>query len=359
MSNIHQFWSPCSSRIHFRDNFVPNDTYLHADGEHCQIITGPNMGGKSCYIRQVALIVIMAQVGSFVPACSTNLHVIDGIYTRMGASDRIQHGTSTFFEEVRETSYIMEHCTPNSLVIIDELGRGTSTHDGVAIAYATLHYILQQKKSMTLFVTHYPQILDIQREFEGSVGAYHVSYLTVQKPLDVCEARTEADVVEAHHISHLTVQSSVGVCELRTESDVESVCDQEVTFLYKVVRGASGSSFGLNVARLAQLPDSCIRRAALISAKLEEDTCSRLQNQLKPLIRQPAGLLQASANSSDHHESSSEENGEIDELAKACFKVLSFIKSAAISAETDIIFSNLERARDFARLVIKYSFTLP
>ncbi|KAG0460562.1 hypothetical protein HPP92_020859 [Vanilla planifolia] len=341
------------------DNFVPNDTYLHADGEHCQIITGPNMGGKSCYIRQVALIVIMAQVGSFVPAYSANLHVIDGIYTRMGASDRIQHGTSTFFEEVRETSYIMEHCTPNSLVIIDELGRGTSTHDGVAIAYATLHYILQQKKSMTLFVTHYPQILDIQREFEGSVGAYHVSYLTVQKPSDVCEARTEADVVEAHHISHLTVQSSVGVCELRMESDVESVCDQEVTFLYKVVRGASGSSFGLNVARLAQLPDSCIRRAALISAKLEEDTCSRLQNRLEPLIRQPAGLLQASANSSDHHKGSSKENGEIDELAKACFKVLSFIKSAAISAETDIIFSNLERATDFARLVIKYSFTLP
>ncbi|KAI3815810.1 hypothetical protein L1987_15492 [Smallanthus sonchifolius] len=136
-------------------SFVPNDTSLHADGEYCQIVTGPNMGGKSCYIRQVALIAIMAQVGSFVPALSTKLHVLDGIYTRMGASDSIQQGRSTFLEELGEASRILDTCTSQSLVILDELGRGTSTHDGVAIAYATLQYLLEQKKCMVLFVTHY------------------------------------------------------------------------------------------------------------------------------------------------------------------------------------------------------------
>ncbi|XP_024989639.1 DNA mismatch repair protein MSH3 isoform X2 [Cynara cardunculus var. scolymus] len=131
-----------------QDSFVPNDTSLHADGEYCQIVTGPNMGGKSCYIRQVALLAIMAQVGSFVPASSAKLHVLDGIYTRMGASDSIQQGRSTFLEELGEASHILESCTGQSLVILDELGRGTSTHDGVAIAYATLQYLLEQKRCM-------------------------------------------------------------------------------------------------------------------------------------------------------------------------------------------------------------------
>ncbi|KAH7691828.1 DNA mismatch repair protein MSH3 protein [Dioscorea alata] len=209
-----------------RDNFVPNDTCMHADGEYCQIVTGPNMGGKSCYIRQVALIAIMAQVGSFVPASSAKLHVLDGIFTRMGLSDSIQQGTSTFFEEISETSHILQHCSSRSLVIIDELGRGTSTYDGVAIAYATLHYLLKHKKCMTLFVTHYPKIMDIQHEFEGSVAAYHVSYLTSKKPLEVAYSRKGFSS--------------------------ENLDQGEVTFLYKVVRGASDKSFGLNVARLAQ-----------------------------------------------------------------------------------------------------------
>ncbi|KMS99092.1 hypothetical protein BVRB_3g066900 [Beta vulgaris subsp. vulgaris] len=167
------------------DNFVPNDTCLHRDRQYCQIITGPNMGGKSCYIRQVALISIMAQVGSFVPAISAKLQVLDSIYTRMGASDNIQQGRSTFLEELSEASNILHNCTAHSLVIMDELGRGTSTHDGVAIAYATLHYLLKQKRCMVLFVTHYPKIADIQKEFPGVVGTYHVSYLTSGKDEDV------------------------------------------------------------------------------------------------------------------------------------------------------------------------------
>ncbi|GAB2260707.1 hypothetical protein Droror1_Dr00011562 [Drosera rotundifolia] len=161
-----------------QDNFVPNDTDLHSGQEYCQIVTGPNMGGKSCYIRQVALIAIMAQVGYFVPASYAKLHVLDGIYTRMGASDNIQQGRSTFLEELNKASQILQSCTSGSLVILDELGRGTSTHDGVAIAYATLHHLLEQKRCLVLFVTHYPKIADIQKEFPGAVGTYHVSYVT-------------------------------------------------------------------------------------------------------------------------------------------------------------------------------------
>ncbi|XP_030536580.1 DNA mismatch repair protein MSH3 [Rhodamnia argentea] len=228
------------------DNFVPNDTDLHGDGEFCQIITGPNMGGKSCYIRQVALIAIMAQVGSFVPASSAKLHVLDGIYTRMGASDSIQKGRSTFLEELSEASLILRYCTPRSLVIIDELGRGTSTHDGAAIAYATLHHLLEKKRCMTLFVTHYPKIANIQNEFPGSVAAYHVSYLTSSK-----DARSDSS------------------------SDHE-----DVTYLYKLKSGISERSFGFKVAQLAQIPPSCINRATEMASKLEAVMSNRSENGL-------------------------------------------------------------------------------
>ncbi|KAK4283171.1 hypothetical protein QN277_000153 [Acacia crassicarpa] len=227
-----------------QDNFVPNDTNMHADKEYCQIVTGPNMGGKSCYIRQVALIALMAQVGSFVPASSAKLHVVDRIYTRMGASDSIQQGRSTFLEELSETSHILQSCTRRSLVIIDELGRGTSTHDGMAIAYATLHYLLEQKKCMVLFVTHFPKIADIINEFPGSVAAYHVSYLT--SPDDTRKT---------------------------FDSDHE-----DVTYLYKLVSGISEKSFGFKVAQLAQLPSRCISRGTVMASRLEEIVNSRVRS---------------------------------------------------------------------------------
>ncbi|XP_052203955.1 DNA mismatch repair protein MSH3 isoform X2 [Diospyros lotus] len=225
-----------------QDNFVPNGTNLHAEGEYCQIVTGPNMGGKSCYIRQVALISIMAQVGSFVPASAVKLHVLDSIHTRIGSSDNIQQGRSTFLEELSEASNIIQSCTSQSLVIIDELGRGTSTHDGVAIAYATLHHLLEHKRCMVLFVTHYPKIVDIKLEFPGSVGAYHVSFLTSQKERDTMQLNNQ---------------------------NVEKVDHQDVIYLYKLVPGVSERSFGFKVAQLAQLPISCIHRAAAMAAKLE------------------------------------------------------------------------------------------
>ncbi|GFY84229.1 homolog of DNA mismatch repair protein MSH3 [Actinidia rufa] len=234
-----------------QDNFVPNDTNLHAEGEYCQIVTGPNMGGKSCYIRQVALIAMMAQVGSFVPASSAKLHVLDGIHTRMGASDSIQQGRSTFLEELSEASNIIHNCTSRSLIIIDELGRGTSTHDGVAIAYATLHHLLEQKRCIVLFVTHYPKIVDIKNDFPGSVGAYHVSYMTLQNETNVSD-----------------------------DQNVEKMGHQDVTYLYKLVPGVSERSFGFKVAQLAQLPISCIRRATVMAAKLEEAVGKREKNRL-------------------------------------------------------------------------------
>ncbi|XVF09858.1 hypothetical protein REPUB_Repub07fG0133200 [Reevesia pubescens] len=239
---IHSGRHPVLETI-LQDSFVPNDTILQAEREYCQIVTGPNMGGKSCYIRQVALIAMMAQVGSFVPAASATLPVLDAIYTRMGASDSIQQGRSTFLEELSEASQILCNCTARSLVIIDELGRGTSTHDGVAIAYATLHHLLDQKKCMVLFVTHYPKVADIKVDFPGSVEAYHVSYLT------------------AHN----------------DEGTMDANSNDEVTYLYKLVPGVCARSFGFKVAQLAQLPSSCINQAIVMATKLEAIESSRVR----------------------------------------------------------------------------------
>lgn len=144
----------------------------------------------------------------------------------MGASDSIQLGKSTFLEELSEASHILQNCTSRSLVIIDELGRGTSTHDGVAIAYATLHFFLEHKRCMVLFVTHYPEIVGIRNEFPGSVGAYHVSYLTPQKETGL---------------------------EFNADQEMDTVNHDDVTYLYKLVPGVSDRSFGFKVAQLAQV----------------------------------------------------------------------------------------------------------
>lgn len=144
----------------------------------------------------------------------------------MGASDRIQLGKSTFLEELSEASHILQHCTSRSLVIIDELGRGTSTHDGVAIAYAALQYLLEHKRCTVLFVTHYPEIVDIVNKFPKSVGTYHVSYLTTHKEIDP---------------------------EFNTALNMDAANYEDVTYLYKLVPGVSESSFGFKVAQLAQV----------------------------------------------------------------------------------------------------------
>ncbi|XP_016356503.1 DNA mismatch repair protein Msh3 [Sinocyclocheilus anshuiensis] len=224
------------------DQYVPNDTHLQGDGKRAMIITGPNMGGKSSYIRQVALVTVMAQLGSFVPAREASVGIVDGIYVRMGASDNISRGRSTFMEELVEASDILARATSRSLVILDELGRGTSTHDGIAIAYATLESFIRDVKCMTLFVTHYPPLCELEHLYPQNVGNYHMAFL---------------------------------LNEPESTSDEEEVQPEFITFLYQLIEGAAARSYGLNVARLAEIPESILRTAAFKSKELEALVNSR------------------------------------------------------------------------------------
>ncbi|KAG0747996.1 hypothetical protein G6F62_002743 [Rhizopus arrhizus] len=157
-------------------SYVSNDIQF-SDSQTTMVLTGPNMGGKSSYIRQIALICMMGQIGSFVPAESATLCMLDAIYTRMGASDNMMRGESTFMVELHETSDIMRLATPRSLVILDELGRGTSTHDGQAIAYAVLQHFIQHVQSFTVFVTHYPSLSQLATQFSDKANNYYMDYI--------------------------------------------------------------------------------------------------------------------------------------------------------------------------------------
>ncbi|KAF3916547.1 hypothetical protein ABW20_dc0102216 [Dactylellina cionopaga] len=198
------------------DAYVPNDIELGEDHKRSLLITGPNMGGKSSYVRQVALIAIMAQIGSYVPAESAELGLLDAVFTRMGAFDNMMTGESTFMVELSETSDILKQATPRSLVILDELGRGTSTHDGVAIAYSVLDYMITSIKAMTLFVTHYPILAQMEKAYPK-------------------------EVVNAH---------------MRFEEAKDG--SEDITFLYQIAEGIAHRSYGLNVAKLANVPQAVL-----------------------------------------------------------------------------------------------------
>ncbi|KAG8598457.1 hypothetical protein GDO81_002618 [Engystomops pustulosus] len=221
-----------------QNQYVPNSTSLSADLERVMIITGPNMGGKSSYIKQVALITIMAQIGSYVPAEEVTIGVVDGIFTRMGAADNIYKGRSTFMEELSETAEILKQASPRSLVILDELGRGTSTHDGIAIAYATLEYIIKDVMSLTLFVTHYPPLCELEACYPTVVGNYHMAFYI------------DEDQGNEH------------------ESEIAEK-PEYITFLYQITRGIAARSYGLNVAKLADVPEEVLKKAACKSKELE------------------------------------------------------------------------------------------
>ncbi len=205
--------------------FVPNDAFLDCGSSRASIITGPNMAGKSTYMRQTALIVLMAQIGSFVPAKSARLGVVDRIFTRIGASDDLSGGQSTFMVEMSEVAQMLKGATSKSLLIFDEIGRGTSTFDGMAIARAVLEYCADRKKlgAKTLFATHYHELTALESEIEG-VKNYNIS------------AKKRGD---------------------------------DVIFLRKIVPGGADDSYGIEVAKLAGLPDSVIRRAKSVLASLE------------------------------------------------------------------------------------------
>lgn len=205
--------------------FVPNDTHLDSDQRRMQIITGPNMAGKSTYMRQVALITLMAHMGSFVPAREARISLVDGVYTRVGASDDLATGQSTFMVEMSEMAYILRNATERSLVILDEIGRGTSTFDGLSIAWAAVEYLCDKKKSgaKTLFATHYHELSELEGHLEG-----------------VCNFCVS---VKEH--------------------------GEEVIFLRKIIPGGADKSFGIYVARLAGVPRQVVARAQEIEARLE------------------------------------------------------------------------------------------
>ncbi len=205
--------------------FVPNDTLLDTDYNRCGILTGPNMAGKSTYMRQVALIVLMAQMGCFVPASEARIGIVDRIFTRIGASDDLAGGRSTFMVEMSEVADILRYATPRSLLILDEIGRGTSTFDGMAIARAVLEYAADKKKlgAKTLFATHYHELSDIENELPG-VRNYNIA-----------------------------VRKRGG----------------EIVFLRKIVPGAADRSYGVEVAKLAGLPDKVVSRARELLKELE------------------------------------------------------------------------------------------
>ncbi len=208
------------------ERFVPNDTLLDRFENQLLIITGPNMAGKSTYIRQVALIVIMAQMGSFVPASSAEIGIVDRVFTRVGASDDLARGRSTFMVEMQETANILNNATPRSLVVLDEIGRGTSTFDGISIAWAVAEYLHNREsiKAKTLFATHYHELTDLALTMKG-----------------------------VKNYSCLARDTSRGV-----------------VFLRRIVPGAADKSYGIQVAKLAGLPDPVIERAREILANLEE-----------------------------------------------------------------------------------------
>ena len=205
--------------------FVANDTHMNQDGQRMLIITGPNMAGKSTYMRQVALITLMAHIGSFVPAREANIPIVDRIFTRVGASDDLASGQSTFMVEMSETAHILRNATAKSLVILDEIGRGTSTFDGLSIAWAVVEYLCDKEKigAKTLFATHYHELSELEGHIEG-VENYCIS-------------------VKEH--------------------------GEDVIFLRKIVRGGADKSFGVHVASLAGVPKPVLVRAHEIQAKLE------------------------------------------------------------------------------------------
>ena len=223
--------------------FIPNDLFLDAGSTLIAVITGPNMGGKSTYLRQAALIAIMAQMGSFVPASAANLPVIDRVFTRIGASDNLARGRSTFMVEMTETAVILNTATPRSLIVLDEIGRGTATFDGLAIAWAVVEHIHSRTRAKTLFATHYHELTELADQLEG--------------------------------VRNLKVS-------VKESGD-------RIIFLRKVEPGRADRSYGIEVARLAGLPMPVVERAREV-LKLHERTEHQVTEELTPRRSEPVQI---------------------------------------------------------------------
>lgn len=240
--SIHDGRHPMVEHALKREMFVPNDTELNHTDQEMIIITGPNMAGKSTYMRQVAVLTIMAQTGSFIPAKSASFAPVDRIFTRVGAADDISTGQSTFMVEMKEVSHILCNATKNSLILLDEIGRGTSTYDGMSIARAVVEYLNAKVHAYTLFATHYHELSDMAAENE------HIKNYTV------------------------TVKER----------------GKEITFLRRIVPGSADKSYGIHVARLAGLPESLLKRADEILEGLEVEGIK--EEPAAPVIRRETAL---------------------------------------------------------------------
>jgi len=223
------------------ERFVPNDLFLEPSRQQLLLITGPNMGGKSTYLRQAALIVLMAQIGCYVPARQAKLPIIDRIFTRIGASDNLARGRSTFLVEMSEVAAILNHATPASLVLLDEVGRGTATFDGLSIAWAVVEHLQKHTRARTLFATHYHELTEL------------------------------ADLLPGVQNVHVSVKET----------------PNEIIFLRRVEPGSADKSYGIEVARLAGLPRSVIERAREV-LKRHEQSEHQLSETLSPGTTDPA-----------------------------------------------------------------------
>lgn len=242
---------PVVERLLVREMFVPNDTELNNADSEIIVITGPNMAGKSTYMRQTALLVLMAQVGSFIPAREAAISPVDRIFTRVGASDDLSTGQSTFMVEMNEVAQILKHATSDSLVILDEIGRGTSTFDGMSIARAVIEYIKERIKAKTLFATHYHELIELADEFSG-IKNY-----------------------------------SVAVKER----------GNDVVFLRRIIAGGADRSYGIHVAQLAGLPKKAVERAQRILADLESGEPKRAAAANKSSVEESAEVMSLFTNS--------------------------------------------------------------
>lgn len=230
---------PVVEELRRKQQFVPNDTWLDKGKNQVHIVTGANMAGKSTYIRQVALIVLMAQMGSFVPAKEAQISLVDRIFARIGASDQLAGGLSTFMVEMVETAKILNHATDNSLIILDEVGRGTSTYDGISIAWSVAEHLALNTNTKTLFATHYHELTELENQLEN-VRNYSLAV---------------------------------------AEDEVSG----EVVFLYQVKPGGASKSYGIEVARKAGLPENILRRAREILSHLEKQ---RIQHAQRKKLRE-------------------------------------------------------------------------
>jgi len=221
-----------------KSSFISNNTDLSSKEGNMCILTGPNMAGKSTYIRQVATIVLMAQIGSFVPANKAEISIVDRIFTRVGASDDLSRGRSTFMVEMDEAANIINNASKYSLIVLDEVGRGTSTYDGVSIAWALAEYIIRELKARTLFATHYHELLRLAEKFPSEVKNYNVL----------------------------------------VEEDIEK---GEVIFLRKIIEGGTDRSYGIYVAKMAGLPEKIIKRANQILEGFEQNILFPQKNTIR------------------------------------------------------------------------------